>query len=127
MHALLQIALCFVLADWNKKGSFYFYAELYFVVARNINILWEHFPVIGPIGIFSPGTDSNAKIVRSKTAKLWVPHDRLPEIWPVACPDDNRIAIATLARKQNFKMKQIITRLEPREDKPIPNTPQGAY
>ena len=25
---------------------------------------------------------------------------------------------ATLARKQNFKMKQIITRLEPREDKP---------
>ena len=44
--------------------------------------------------------------------------DRLPEIWPGARPDDNRIAIATLARKQNFKMKQIITRLEPREDKP---------
>lgn len=41
--------------------------------------------------------------------------------------DDKRSAIATLARKQNFKMKQIITRLEPREDKPIPNTPQGGY
>ena len=95
--------------------------------ARNISILWERFPVIGPIGIFSPGTDSNAKIIRSKTAKLWVPHDRLPEIWPGACPDDKRSAIATLARKQNFMMKQIITRLEAREDKPIPNTPQGGY
>ena len=38
------------------------------------------------------------------------------------CPDDKRSAIATLARKQDLKVKQIITRLEP-----IPNTPQGGY
>ena len=56
-----------------------FLRELDFVVARNINILWERFPVIGPIGIFSPGTDSNAKIVRSKTAKI------ISSTRPVAC------------------------------------------
>ena len=50
-----------------------------------------------------------------------------PKSGPVPARMIYRIAIATLARKQNFKMKQIITRLEPREDKPIPNTPQGAY
>ena len=37
MHALLKIALCFVLADWNKKGSFYFYGS-FILWLREISI-----------------------------------------------------------------------------------------